>query len=113
MSDQAKPKLLDQVRSAIRIRHYSIRTEKSYLYWIRFYIRFHRLRHPAELNKTHIEAFLSFLASERKVSASTQNQALSALLFLYRNVLEMDPGDIDALVRAKRRENVPTVFTPE
>lgn len=111
--NQGKPKLLDRVRAAIQVRHYSIRTEKSYIYWIRFYIRFHRMRHPSEMGKAHIEAFLAFLAGERKVSASTQNQALSALLFLYRNVLDRDPGKIESLVRARRRENVPTVFTPD
>lgn len=67
MSTESKPRLLDQVRSAIRVRHYSIRTEKSYLYWIRFYIRYHRLRHPSVLGRPHIEAFLSFLASDRQV----------------------------------------------
>ncbi len=76
-------KLLDQVREAIRIKHYSYRTEESYVYWIRRYILFHNKRHPREMGKGEMEAFLSHLAVKEQVAASTQNQALSALLFLY------------------------------
>ena len=88
-------RLLDQVRERIRYMHYSLKTEKAYLYWIRFFIRWSAtqsggMRHPRELGVTDVEAFLSMLAHERKVSASTHNQSLSALLFLYREVLSMD-----------------------
>ena len=86
-------KLLDQVREQIRIRHYSIRTEDAYVSWIKRYIIFHKKRHPNELGKSDIEAFLSHLAIDRKVAASTQNQAFNALLFLYRHVLEKEIGD--------------------
>jgi len=109
-----KPRLLDQVRNAIRRKHYSLRTERSYLNWIRRYILFHNKRHPAEMGAPEIEAFLTYLAIERKVAASTQNQALSALLFLYRYVL-IDPSRdlmVNA-VRAKRRKRLPTVLTKE
>ena len=84
------PKLLDRVRSVLRMRHYSYRTEKTYLQWIRQYIFFHNVRNPAEMGAAELEAFLSHLAVERSVSASTQNQALAALLFLYREVLSLD-----------------------
>ena len=84
------PKLLDQVRSAIRTRHYSIRTEDAYVHWIRAFIRFHGLRHPREMGAREVTAYLSHLATERDVAAATQQQALSALLFLYRHVLEKD-----------------------
>jgi integron integrase len=104
------PKLLDHVRQKIRLRHYSIRTEDAYVQWIRRFILFHGKRHPQEMGKAEIEAFLNHLASERNVAASTQNQAFCALLFLYRNVLEMDVlHDIDAL-RAKKPLRRPTVL---
>ena len=90
-SEPAQPKLLDRVREAIRVRHYSRRTEEAYAHWIRRYIVFHRKVHPATLGSDAIAAFLTWLAMDRRVSASTQNQALSAVLFLYRNVLGM-PG---------------------
>src|SRR6266496_2949067 len=81
-----KPKLLDQVRQAIRTRHYSYRTEKAYVHWIKRFIFFHNKRHPAEMGETEIGQFLSSLAANSHVGASTQNQALNALLFLYRDV---------------------------
>lgn len=84
------PRLLDQVREAIRYKHYSLRTEDVYVYWIRFFIRFHDRRHPREMGAPEVETFLSYLASERKVSASTHRQALSAILFLYKVVLQQD-----------------------
>jgi site-specific recombinase XerD len=94
-------KLLDQVREAIRLKHYSIRTEESYVTWIKRYILFHNKRHPNEMASAEIEAFLTHLAVQQKVAASTQNQALSALLFLYRDVLNTPPDlPIDAM-RAK------------
>jgi site-specific recombinase XerD len=93
-------KLLDRVRGAIRTRHYSRRTEEAYAYWIRRYIVFHRKKHPATMGAKEIEAFLTWLATEQQVSASTQNQALSAVLFLYRHVLSTDPGPVAQLPRA-------------
>ena len=83
-----KPKLLDQVRAKIRLKHYNIRTEQAYVDWIRRYILFHDKRHPQEMGKPEVEQFLSHLAVERNVAASTQNQALSAILFLYKEALE-------------------------
>ena len=106
-------KLLDQVRDAIRLKHYSIRTEESYIVWIRRYIFFHNKQHPSELGSVAIEAFLTHLAVDRKVAASTQNQALSALLFLYRDVLKTPLElHIDA-IRAKKPKRLPTVLTKE
>jgi integron integrase len=105
------PRLLDQVRNKIRTRHYSIRTEKSYIQWIKSYIHFHRLQHPKDLGATHIEAFLTHLAVEKSVSASTQNQALSALLFLYKEILEIELPWLDDVTRAKPSQRIPVVFT--
>jgi len=102
---------MDQVRRALRLRHYSHRTEKAYTHWIRRFILFHGKRHPRDLGTREITAFLTYLAVESKVSASTQNQALSAILFLYRHVLEMDFPDLDGLVRAKRPRRLPVVLT--
>jgi integron integrase len=108
----AQPRrLLDQVRHAIRVYHYSYRTEEAYIGWIRRYIHFHHKRHPAELGAAEVSAFLTMLAVERTVSASTQNQALAALLFLYREVLHLEVGWLDDLVRAKRPHRVPVVLT--
>ena len=105
-------KLLDRVRDAIRVKHYSIRTEQAYVNWIKRYIYFHNVRHPAEMGAAEVEAFLTHLAVNENVAASTQNQALSALLFLYREVLKKDPGPIDAL-RAKKPKRLPTVLTKD
>jgi integrase len=106
-------RLLDQVRDAIRLKHYSYRTEQTYVQWIRRYILFHNKRHPNQLGVAEIEAFLTHLAVQEHVAASTQNQALSALLFLYREVLFL-PLDarIDA-VRAKPSRKLPTVLTKD
>jgi integron integrase len=106
-----EPKLLDQVRQAIRTRHYSPRTEESYVYWIKRFIFFHNKRHPAEMGEKEIAQFLSSLASELHVSASTQNQALNAILFLYRDVLRKDIGYVDGVIRAKRPHRLPVVLT--
>jgi integron integrase len=111
LAAQQKPKLLDQVRDAIRTRHYSYRTEEAYVGWIRRYILFHGKRHPAEMGKPEVSAFLSSLATDGHVSASTQNQALNALLFLYREVLGGELGWLDDLVRAKRPHRLPVVLT--
>src|SRR6266446_6915154 len=85
-----KPRLLDQVRQTIRRKHYSLRTEATYIDWIKRYIFFHRRRHPKEMGAAEMEQFLNYLAVEKRVAASTQNQALSALVFLYREVLRQD-----------------------
>lgn len=106
-----EPRLLDRVREAIRTRHFSRRTEEAYVGWIRRYILFHGKRHPAEMGPSEITAFLTDLAVERQVSASTQNQALAALLFLYRHVLGSDPGWLDGVVRAKQPRRLPVVLT--
>ncbi|MBK7977245.1 MAG: integron integrase [Deltaproteobacteria bacterium] len=103
--------LSDQVRAAIRVRHLSRRTEKAYLAWIRRFVIFNQHRHPATCGAPEATRFLTFLAVEKNVSASTQNQALAALLFLYRDVLERDLPWLDALVRAKRPERLPVVLT--
>jgi integron integrase len=108
-----KPKLLDQVRERIRLKHYSIRTEQSYVAWIRRFILFHGKRHPAEMGTAEVEAFLTDLAVRGKVAASTQNQAFCAILFLYKQVLKLDAlKDLDA-VRAKRPVRLPTVLAFE
>ncbi|MDR2187559.1 MAG: integron integrase [Azonexus sp.] len=106
------PKLLDQMREAIRVRHYSIRTEEAYCDWTRRFILFHDKRHPREMGASEISAFLTHLANERHVSAATQNQAKSALLFLYRQVLGMDLPWLDEIVQAKRSARLPVVLTP-
>jgi len=108
-----KPKLLDRLRAACRVRHCSLRTEEAYAAWVVRFIRFHRLRHPLEMEAQEINAFLTHLAVEGHVSASTQNQAFSAILFLYRKVLEVDPGRIEGVIRAKRPKRLPVVLSRE
>lgn len=105
--------LLDQVRDQIRLLHYSIRTEEAYINWIRRFIIFNGKRHPNEMGAVEISKFLSYLAKERKISASTQNQALSALLFLYREVLDKSIDWIDDIERAKRPQRLPVVLTKD
>jgi len=107
----SKPKLLDQVRQAIRTRHFSPKTEESYVHWIKRFIFFHNKRHPAQMGESEIAQFLSSLASDAHVSASTQNQALNALLFLYREILKKSIGYVDGVVRAKRPHRLPVVLT--
>ena len=107
----AKPKLLDQVRQAIRTRHYSPKTEDSYVHWIKRFIFFHNKRHPAEMAEPEIARFLSNLATESRVSGSTQNQALNALLFLYHQVLGKEIGYVNGVVRAKKAPRLPVVLT--
>lgn len=104
--------LLDQVRHAIRLKHYSLRTEEAYLFWIKKYIRFHNLRHPKQMKEAEIHRFLTHLAVTEKVAAATRNQAFSALLFLYRNVLNTEINNLNA-VRAKKPKHLPVVFTTE
>ena len=101
------------MRLAIRTRHYSRRTEEAYLGWVRRFVRFHDLRHPAELPPSAVTAFLSHLANESRVSASTQSRALSALRFLYRDVLQKDFGWLDGVVRARRPKRLPVVLSPD
>jgi len=108
-----KKKLLDQVRDIIRLKHYSIRTEKAYVNWIRRYILFHNKRHPKEMGSREIEDFLTHLAVDENVAASTQNQAFNALLFLYREVLNIQLDDSINAIRAKRPKRLPTVLTKE
>lgn len=108
-----KPRFLDAVREVARTRHLSRRTEITYVSWVRRFIVFHDRRHPAELTARHIEQFLTHLAVDREVSASTQNQARSALLFLYRDVLRRDPGEIAGVVAARRRHHLPVVLSRE
>lgn len=107
------PRLLDRVRATLRLEHYAIRTEEVYVGWIRRFILFHGKRHPARLGKREVEQFLSSLAVRGNVAASTQNQALSALLFLYRRVLEQPFPDIEDVVRARRPQRLPVVLTRE
>ena len=107
----AKPRLLDQMRAAIRTRHYSLRTEQTYLYWVRFFIHFHHLRHPMDMGAAEVESFLSHLATARDVSASTQNQALAAILFLYKNVLDIELPWMDGITRAKKSTRLPVVLS--
>lgn len=108
-----QPRLLDQVRYEIRCRHYSLRTEEAYLGWIKRYIFFHGKRHPKEMGDKEITDFLSYLAVKQKVSASTQNQAFNALLFLYREILKQDFGVLETVTRAKRPARLPVVFSKE
>ncbi len=103
--------LLERLRAAVRTRHYSIRTEEAYLCWARRYILFHRKRHPGEMGEAEVAAFLSHLAVERRVAPSTQGQALNALVFLYRHVLERPLGDIPRVARARKRPKLPVVLT--
>ena len=101
-----QPKLLDQVRDRIRTKHYSIRTEQTYIDWIKRFILFHDKRHPAEMGEKEITAFLTHLAVNRKVAASTQNQALSAIVFLYREFVLKQLGEFENLIWAKELPGV-------
>ncbi|GAB4227823.1 MAG: integron integrase [Elainellaceae cyanobacterium] len=111
MNTSQPPRLLDQVRHAIRLKHYSLKTEKSYIHYIRDYILFHNKRHPKDMGAEEIRAYLTHLAVQQNVAASTQNVAFSALLFLYRHVLQIELPYIDSIERAKTPERVPVVFT--
>ena len=106
-------RLLDQVREQARYLHYSFRTEKAYVYWIRFFIRWHGLRHPRDMGAAQVQSFLTMLATERHVSASTHSQALSAVLFLYREVLGVDLPWMEELARPGRSRRIPTVLAPD
>lgn len=106
-----RPKLLDQVRERIRVKHYSRSTEKTYCYWIKFFILHHGKRHPRDMGAAEVESFLSHLATVREVSASTQNQAMHAILFLYKEVLEITLPWLDSVTRARPSKRIPTVLT--
>jgi site-specific recombinase XerD len=111
MTQEKRPKkLLDQLRETLQTQHYSLRTEHTYVDWARRFILFHHKRHPKEMGNAEVEAFLTHLAIDRKVAASTQNQALSALLFLYQHVLHQEIGSVDA-VRARKPKRLPSVLT--
>ena len=107
------PKLLDRFREALRSRHYSRRTEETYCHWVKRFIFFHHVRHPAEMAESEINALLTNLAVKERVSASTQTQALSALLFLYRHVIGREIGNIEGLIRARKPKRLPVVLTRE
>ncbi len=106
-----KPKLLDQVRDAIRVKHYSIRTEQAYVDWIKRFILFHGKRHPREMAEEEVAQFLTYLARKLDVAPSTQNQALSALLFLYKEVLKHEIGWLEKVERAKKPPKLPVVLS--
>ena len=108
---QDSPKLLDRLRTQIRLRHYSLRTEQAYVDWARRYILFHGKRHPKEMGAAELRDFLSHLAVDRNVAASTQNQAKSALLFLYREVLQIELPWLDEVIAAKTAKRLPVVLT--
>lgn len=105
-------RLLDRVREAIRVRHYSLRTEDAYVDWVRRFVLFHEKRHPQEMGAEEVRVFLGYLAVERKVSASTQNQAKAALLFLYREVIGVEVPWLEGVVQAKTNRRLPVVLTP-
>ena len=103
-------KLMDRVQNKIRFKQYSIRTEQSYMEWIRRFILFHNKRHPQDMGAPEVESFLTYLAVKRKVAASTQNLALSAILFLYREVMEVDLPWLDSFTKSKRPARLPVVL---
>jgi integron integrase len=108
-----KPKLLDQVRNVIRVKHYSIRTEEVYVQWVRRFVLFHNKRHPQDMGEREISEFLTHLATVGKVAASTQNQALNAIVFLYKEVLKQDVGILEGVEWAKKAQHLPVVLTKE
>jgi integrase len=111
LNTKPRTKLLDRVRQTIRLKNYSYATEKSYIYWIKRFFFFYKKRHPKMMGEVEIKHFLNHLATERNVSASTQNQAFCALIFLYRNVLGIDLSSPIIPIRAKRPQRVPTILT--
>lgn len=115
MPQTPKPalKLREQLHAIIRTKHYSLRTEKTYWYWIRYFIRFHRLRHPRDMAEAEVAQFLTWLATHQNVAAATQNQALNALVFLYKHVLQQPLQHIDGIARAKKPRKLPVVLSHE
>ena len=112
-SEPRRSPFLNEVRDAIRVRHYSIRTEEAYVEWVKRFILFHGKMHPSDMGEPEVRSFLTHLAVDRNVAASTQNQALNALVFLYKAVLDQPLGEIYGLVRAKRPQRIPVVLTTE
>ncbi len=110
MTDNS-PKLMDRLKTMIRLKHYSPKTEKSYCYWVRQYIYFHNKKHPKDMGEVEIRAFLNHLAVDKQVAASTQNQALCAIIFLYREVLQINIGEIEKITWAKKPKRLPIVFS--
>ena len=108
---QKPPRLLDQLRNSIRLKHYSYRTEQAYSLWVKQFIHFHKLRHPNEMREPEIEEFLSYLALQKNVAPSTQNQALNALIFLYRHVLDIELKPLKSITRAKKKQKLPVVLS--
>ena len=108
-----KPKLLVQLKERIRAKHYSIRTEESYTYWVKYFVKFHNYKHPAQMSAPQVQEFLNHLAVSKNVSASTQNQALNAINFLYKEILEQPFGKMDNLTWAKSSRRLPVVLSPE
>ncbi len=106
-------RLLDRLRERIRYRHYSLSTERTYVHWVRAFVHFHKLRHPREMGKPEVEAFLTWLAAERRVSASTHRQALSALLFLYGEVLGVELPWLDGISRPRQVKRLPVVLSAD
>jgi site-specific recombinase XerD len=111
MTESNKPRLLDQVRQIIRVKHYSLRTEESYINWIKRFIFFHNKKHPIEMGEKEVGEFITHLAKNEKVSASTQNQALCAIVFLYKNVLNKELENTISIYWSKRAKKLPVVFT--
>ncbi len=112
-SARKKSPFLEEVRQVLRVQHYAIRTEQSYVEWIKRYIWFHGKRHPKDMAEEEVAAYLTYLSVERNVAPATQGQALNALVFLYRKVLNQPLGDIHGIVRAKKQPKVPVVLTRE
>ena len=110
-STASAPGLIQRYREELQVRHYARRTISTYVQWLRRFLRFHEMRHPREMGEAEINAFLSHLATKENVSASTQNQAVAALLFLYRQVLNSDVGRLEGVIRARRRQRLPVVLT--
>ena len=106
-----KPKLLEQLRTRIRYKHYSLQTERAYIYWVKRYIYFHGKRHPADMGGPEIARFLSYLAERENVAAATQNQALNAIVFLYREILEVEVGELPEVIRPTKPKRLPTVLS--
>jgi len=113
MEKRGNSPFLERIREAIRVRHYSIRTERTYIEWTRRFILFHGKRHPEQMGEAEVAAFLTHLAVDRNVAASTQNQALNALIFVYKHVLDRPLGDIADAVRAKRPARLPVVLSQD
>ena len=113
MTNSNPSPFLDQVRGAIRVRHYSIRTEQAYLAWIKQFILFNDKRHPAKMGDMEVSTFLTYLAQQRNVAAATQNQALNALVFMYRYVLKTPLGELQSIIRAKKPKRLPVVLTQQ